>query len=240
VVVPAFNEEDALPATLKELREATVDLDVVVVDDGSTDATSVAARDAGAALLRLPYNVGVGAAVRAGLRYASEQGVAATVVLDADGQHDAGAVDELLDALAAGADVVIGSRFAPGAPDFPVPRTRRRAMRFLTWIVRRITHLDLTDVSSGFRAFDRAATELLARDYPVEYLADTVEVLLLCHAAGMRIVEIPVTMRTRAGGRPSSRSWKIVVNYLRLLIGIASWRWRSVLPPPRSRERRSA
>ena len=96
----------------------------------------------------------------------------------------------------------------------------------LAMVVRRLIHQPLTDVTSGFRAFDRKAVEFLAVEYPAEFLADTVEVLLKCHAAGFSIVEVPIAMRQRGEGRPSNRNLKLLLNYLRLLTGIASWGWR--------------
>ena len=227
VVIPAYNEADALPATLDELTLVAPELSVLVVDDGSTDGTGHLATGPRVAVLRLPFNLGVGGAVRAGLRYAAERSYDRVVVVDADGQHDPASIRALLGALDDGADVALGSRFARGAPDYEVGWFRRRAMMLLARIVRRLADTDVTDVTSGFRAFDRAAIELLARDYPVEFLADTVEVLLRCHAAGLEIREVPVEMRPRERGTPTNRSWRLAVNYLRLLIGIASWGWRS-------------
>lgn len=225
-MIPAYNEELSLPATLRELAASAPELDVVVVDDGSSDATAIVARHGGASALRLPYNLGVGAAVRAGLRYAVEHDYERVVVIDADGQHDAEGIAALLAALDDGSDVAIGSRFAPGAPVYEISRGRRRAQRLLAGVVRRLIHQPLTDVTSGFRAFDRKVIEFLAVEYPAEFLADTVEVLLKCHAAGFTIREIPIGMRHRVAGRPSSRNVKLLLNYLRLLIGIASWGWR--------------
>jgi glycosyltransferase involved in cell wall biosynthesis len=232
VVLPAYNEEQSLPSTLRELRDtgAATRLDLAVVDDGSSDGTGDAATAAGAVVLRLPYNLGVGAAVRTGLRYAVERGYERVVVVDADGQHAAHGVAALLAALDDGADVAIGSRFAGAGSAYAVGRLRRGGMRLLAGVVRRLVHQRFTDVTSGFRAFDRKAVEFLAREYPVEYLADTVEVLLKCHAAGFTIAEVPIAMRQRAAGVPSTRNVKLVVNYLRLLIGIASWGWRRSLP----------
>jgi glycosyltransferase involved in cell wall biosynthesis len=235
VVIPAFNEAQALPSTLADLR-SIARYAVLVVDDGSADQTAAIAGQHGATVVRLPFNLGVGAAVRAGLRYAVDHCYQRVVVVDADGQHDVASIAALLGALDAGADVAVGSRFAPGAPDYAVGRVRKAAMASLGWIVHRLTHQRLTDVTSGFRAFDRPVIELLAREYPVEYLADTVEVLLRCHAAGFTIVEVPVAMRPRQAGRPSSRNITLIVNYLRLLIGVASWRWRQSLPPPPAKD----
>ncbi len=225
-VIPAFNEEQSLPSTLRELRATAPSIDLVVVDDGSSDSTSRAAALGGASSLRHPFNLGVGAAVRTGLRYAVEHDYRRVVVIDADGQHDAAGIERLLAALDGGADVAVGSRFGDGSPDYEIGGLRRRGQRLLARVVHRLTHQPLTDVTSGFRAFDRKALEFLAAEYPAEFLADTVEVLLKCHAAGLAIVEVPIAMRQRTGGKPSSRNVKLLVNYLRLLIGILSWRWR--------------
>lgn len=201
-----------------------------MVDDGSADATSRVAREGGALVVRLPFNLGVGGAVKTGLRFAVEHGYDRAVVLDADGQHDTTDVASLLARLDDGADMVIGSRFAPGAPAYEVGRTRGRAMAILRLVVRRATGQSFTDVTSGFRAFDRPVLELLARDYPAEYLADTVEVLLIVAHAGYRIDEVPVSMRQRAGGQPSSVRLKLVLNYLRLIVGIISSAYRRSHP----------
>ena len=221
VIVPAYNEEAALPATLTELRRVQGSLSVVVVDDGSADATARVARDCGATVLSLPFNLGVGSAVRTGLRYAVEHGYERAVVFDADGQHDAGAITELLAALDRGADVALASRFGSGSDAYPVSRLRRSAMRFLARIVHHLTGQTFTDPTSGFRAFDAPAIRLLARAYPVEYLADTVEVLIIVSAAGLRIEEVPTSMRLRTAGQPSNRRWRLVANYLRMIVGLA-------------------
>ena len=220
IIMPALNEEESLPATLKELREVVDDVYVLVIDDGSTDATAEVARRTGAVSAQLPFTLGVGGAVRVGLHYAQRNGYDRAVVIDADGQHDPAGITALVDALDRGADMAVGSRFAAGTTEFPVGRVRRQAMRFLATIVRALTGQRFSDVTSGFRAFDRPVIELLARDYPVEYLADTVEALLIVRYAGFRVDEVPISMRPRAAGVPSTRRAKLVINYLRLLIGI--------------------
>ncbi len=222
------------------MRHAQPDVDLVVVDDGSRDRTAAVAEQSGARVLRLPFNLGVGAAVRTGLHYAAASGSDRAVVIDADGQHDPAGIAALLAALDDGADLVIGSRFEPGAPAYTVGRTRRRAMQLLQTIVRLRTGRRFTDVTSGFRAMDRAVIELLAAEYPAEYLADTVEALLIVHDRGLRIEEVPAAMRPRAGGVPSSRGVLLAINYLRLLVGILSstiFRPRVNPPtPPTTRE----
>ena len=232
VVVPAYQEEQALPGTLKELRDVVPELDVLVVDDGSRDATAkVAAAATDVTVARLPFNLGVGAAVRTGLRYAVDNGYHRVVVVDADGQHDPATISTLLGALDEGADMVIGSRFRDGS-SFAVGRTRGRAMKSLHRVVRWQTGQSFTDTTSGFRAFDAPVVAMLARDYPVEYLADTVEVLLMVCRAGYKVVEVPVAMRTRAGGQPSTRHLQLAYNYLRLMIGILASASRKAIPPP--------
>lgn len=224
-VVPAYNEFEALPALLDELAlrkpRAGRPFRVVVVDDGSSDATVGIARAHGATVVELPFNLGVGGAVRTGLRYAVDHDADQVVVIDADGQHDPADIDLLLDALDAGAEMAIGSRFAPGSPGYDMGGTRRRALRFLNWVVRKTTGFPATDATSGFRAFDRSVVEFLADCYPVEYLADTVEVIVLARGSGRTVVEVPVGMRQRQAGVPSARSMTLLFNYLRLLVGIA-------------------
>jgi glycosyltransferase involved in cell wall biosynthesis len=237
VVVPAYQEEQALPGTLKELHDVVPELDVLVVDDGSRDTTAKVAAAAGVRVARLPFNLGVGAAVRTGLRYAVDNGYRRVVVVDADGQHDPATIAGLLGALDDGADMVIGSRFAApeDAANITVGRTRSRAMKSLHRVVRWQTGQSFTDTTSGFRAFDGPVVAMLARDYPVEYLADTVEVLLMVCRAGYKVVEVPVAMRTRAGGQPSTRHLQLAYNYLRLMIGILASASRRAIPPPAER-----
>jgi glycosyltransferase involved in cell wall biosynthesis len=220
VIVPAYEEEETLPTTLSELAATVPTFDTVVIDDGSQDGTSAIAAAHGIVSIRLPFNIGVGGAVRTGLHFAREQEYERVVIMDADGQHDAAGINALLVALDSGADMAVGSRFLTGATPYPIGPLRRWAMRFLGFIVRAITGQRFTDTTSGFRAFNREVIELLARDYPAEYLADTVEALLLTRYAGFRVDEVPITMRPRAGGNPSSRNVQLIVNYLRLLVGI--------------------
>ena len=224
-VIPAFNEADALPELLNELNAWAAgqegSIRCVVVDDGSTDATAAIAREQGVVVLELPFNLGVGGAVRAGLHYAVEHQAERVVVLDADGQHDPADIDALLAALDDGADMAIGSRFAEGAGGYEMGSTRRRAQRLLNLLVRRATGFAATDATSGFRAFDHTVIGYLADRYPVEYLADTVEVIVLVRGAGHKVVEVPVGMRRRQAGTPSKGSFGLFFNYCRLLVGVA-------------------
>jgi glycosyltransferase involved in cell wall biosynthesis len=218
VIIPAYNEEESLPGVLKELTEQLPDDDVLVVSDGSTDRTAEVAREAGVYLAVLPFNIGIGGALRTGFAFAVRHGYERAVQFDADGQHDPVAVGLLLDSLDTGADMAIGSRFAEGgAVTYDVSRMRRRAMRFLQWLVRMLVRQRFTDTSSGFRAFSRPMLDFFAVTYPVEYM-DSVEALVLACNAGFRVEEVAVNMRGRTGGAPSTKRLKLVYYYVRLVV----------------------
>ncbi len=217
VIMPAFNEAATLPAVLADLRRTLPDVDVVVIDDGSADATATAAASVpGVTVLRLPFNLGIGGALRTGFRYAVTEGYQRGVQLDADGQHDPALVPELLAALD-DADLVIGSRFGGGTVSYDVGHTRRGAMRVLQFALRLLSGREFTDTSSGFRAFNRPVLEYFARSYPSEYM-ESVEVLLAASYEGFRITEVPVRMHERAGGQPSAHRFRLVYHYLRVLL----------------------
>lgn len=209
IVVPAWNESGAIGETIRELRGELPHVDVLVVDDGSTDDTAARARAAGALVARLPYNLGVGGAMRLGYRYGRDHGYDVVIQLDADGQHDPRYVPKLVDQLA-DADLVIGARFA-GEGDYRVRGPRRWAMRLLSRVLSRLARTRLTDTTSGFRAANRATVELFATWYPVEYLGDTVETLVYAARRGTRIRQVPVAMRPRAAGIPSHSPVKAMV-----------------------------
>ncbi len=209
IVIPAWNEEACVADVVREVRGELPGVGVLVVDDGSKDRTSIVAREAGAAVARLPYNLGVGGAMRLGYRYGYEHDYDVVIQVDADGQHDPRYVPKLVDALD-DADFVIGARFA-GEGDYTVRGPRRWAMTMLSAALSRMSHARLTDTTSGFRAANRRTIELFAYWYPVEYLGDTIEVLVRLLRNGYRIVQVPVTMRPRQGGTPSHSPIKSTV-----------------------------
>jgi glycosyltransferase involved in cell wall biosynthesis len=217
VVIPAYNEQDALPGVLEELLQVAPDLDVLVVDDGSHDKTAELARAAGVSVVSLPFNLGIGGALRCGFRYAVHHGYQRAVQFDADGQHDAHEIATLLDGLDGGSDMVIGSRFAGEESSYDVSRTRAGAMSVLRFVVRQLSGQRFTDTSTGFRAFDRPVIELFAEDYPAEYM-ESVEALVLALASGFRVTEVPVHMTSRSAGTPSNRRLRLIYHYLRLLL----------------------
>jgi glycosyltransferase involved in cell wall biosynthesis len=218
VVLPALNEERSVGIVVKEVRTAVPDCTILVVDDGSVDDTAAQATEAGAEVVSNPFNLGVGGAMRVGFRVALAHGYDVLVQVDADGQHDARDIGTLVGALddEPGPQVVIGARFA-GLGDIAVPRARRLAMRLLARYLSRVTATRLTDVTSGFRAHNRAGIELFARHYPADYLSDTVESLIIVADAGGRVHQVPVTMRPRLAGSPSQSPVRAAVYLLRVV-----------------------
>lgn len=225
VVIPALDEQEALPAVLARLAADLPELDVLVVDDGSTDRTAEVARAAGVHVVSLPFNLGIGGALRTGFRWAVRHGYDRAVQLDADGQHAPDQVHALLAALDDGADMAVGSRFAGAEQTYEVGRMRAGAMGLLRFIVHRASGQRFTDTSSGFRAFSPDVLAFFAESYPSEYM-ESVEALLLALYEGFRVAEVPVSMGERAAGLPSNRRFRLLYHYLRLLLVIAAMRRR--------------
>lgn len=210
IVVPAWNEEQTVGETVREIRSVTPDIPVLVVSDGSTDRTVHVARRAGARVLVLPFRLGVGGAMRAGFRYAVRHGHDAAVQVDADGQHDPAQVPALLSELG-DAEVVIGARFCDREDGYRVRGPRRWAMVVLSKVLSRLAKTRLTDATSGFKATGGQALPLFAEHYPDEYLGDTVESLVIAVRAGCAVTQVPARMRPRRGGEPSHRPLKSAV-----------------------------
>jgi len=210
VVTPAWNEEECIAGTVREIQAAVAHADVLVVDDGSEDRTVDRARAAGAEVLVLPFNLGVGGAMRAGFKFALHHHYDAVIQVDADGQHDPSEIMNIVDRLArpglddvpGRADVVVGARFADKG-NYRVRGPRRWAISFLSKVLSRMAKTRLTDTTSGFRAANRRAISLYARHYPAEFLGDTIESLVIAMRAGLTVTQVPVHMRPRAGGTPS-------------------------------------
>jgi glycosyltransferase involved in cell wall biosynthesis len=179
----------------------------LVVDDGSQDSTAEAAKSMQVNVVSLPFNVGVGGALRTGFLYAYRNSFSQVLQVDADGQHKASEARSLLDA-GHDVDIVIGSRFAESSPNYSASVLRKSAIRWLSFVISKICKTKLTDVTSGFRLSSAGAIELFMKDYPVEYLGDTVESLVIAHKAGLSIMEVPVQMSQREFGSPSQNFLK--------------------------------
>jgi glycosyltransferase involved in cell wall biosynthesis len=204
VIIPAWNEAATVASVVSSVRSAG--FDVLVVNDGSVDETSVLAARAGAAVVDLPFNMGVGAALRCGFKYAVRKGYTTIVQCDADGQHPT----EHISALIAAADdndahMVIGSRFATDAgSSMPVHPVRRLAMWTLSSSASRATGTRITDASSGFRVIRGDLLRQLALHLPTYYLGDTYEAVIAAGRAGYRVREIPAPLSERTHGKSSA------------------------------------
>ena len=217
IVMPAFNEEASVGAVVREVFAALPGVAVLVVNDGSTDDTTEEARAAGALVATLPFNLGVGGAMRTGFKYALANGFDNVVQIDSDGQHDPASVPRMLCELGS-ADLVIGARFA-GEGDYVVVGPRQWAMRVLAVVLSRTAKTRLTDTTSGFRASGPKCVALFAEHYPAEYLGDTIEALVIAARFGCVIRQVPVSMRVRARGVPSHNPFRVAAYLGR--VGIA-------------------
>lgn len=204
VAIPAWNEEGSIADVIAKVRHHQPEVDILVVDDGSTDRTAQVAGSAGATVVSLPFNVGVGGAMRTAFLYAHRNGYRALVQVDADGQHDPADLDRLLAGLGT-ADIVVGTRFHSESMYF-VGGPRRWAMVMLSKALTRMNRGTISDPTSGFRSAGPRAIELFAVEYPAEYLGDTVGSLAIAIRRGLRIQETPVTMYFRQVGRPSKNA----------------------------------
>lgn len=230
VFIPAWNEEENLPAVLDELRAELPGTDVLVVDDGSTDATAAVAREHGAEVLSFGENRGLQEGIAAGYAYASEHGFELVGRVDADGQHPVDELARLLEIVRSGeADVAVGSRFASGDGYEPYRYEPSPARRFGTAVLRRAMRAALgrpfLDATSGMYAANRAALPALGKPYTSG--APEVESLLRLREAGLRVVEVPVHMRERAGGESKlrgSKAVRLVLTVVSTLLVYGLWR----------------
>jgi len=200
-IVPAYNEAHSIAGVVAELRATQPELEIVVIDDGSTDETAAVARRAGAQVVQLPFNLGIGGAVQTGIEWARRRGCELAVQVDGDGQHDPREIDKLLEPILAGrSDVVVGTRFA-GEGTYRPSVARRIGIGVFAGLVSLIVRQRVTDTTSGFRAMNERAIDLFAEEYPYDYPEVEATVLIFRHR--LRLVEVPVTMRQRETGRSS-------------------------------------
>ncbi len=231
-VVPAYNESATIVEVIERLREQAPRFDTLVVDDGSTDNTSALACDAGARVIKLPFNLGIGGAVQTGFVYALEHGYDFLAQVDGDGQHDSIELERLIRAMRDEAvDMVCGSRFLTDDHRYPAPISRRTGIHIFAFLLSRIVGMRVSDPTSGFRLYNRRAIELFARDYPHDY--PEVEAVLMLHHHRLSMYEVPVRMYTRGGGISSIGTGKsayyMVKVLLALFVGLA--RRRPVADP---------
>lgn len=204
LIIPALNEGGAIFRLVREIKSKHPGIDLVVVNDGSTDNTTAEAERAGALVAPLPYNLGIGGAVQTGFKIAAREGYDVAVQIDGDAQHDPQYLPALLKPVLDGKlDLAIGSRFLSGRFGFKSTWVRRFGIRFFSWLLSLLSGVRLTDPTSGFRAVNRPLIELFSRHYPVDFPEP--EAIQIAQRNGFRIGEVSVQMRKRLGGVSSIR-----------------------------------
>lgn len=219
IIIPAWNESRNVGLTVGEIRASDVGYDIVVIDDGSTDDTAAVARAAGATVISLPFNLGVGGAMRAGFTYAQRHGYDSAIQVDADGQHNPADINRVLAGLQ-GADISVGARFAD-VGDYEVRGPRRWAMIFLARVMSRVAKTRLTDATSGFRAANRRAIDQYVRYYPAEYFGDTLDSLVAACHAGLTVTQVPVAMRDRMHGTSTQGTVGATIYLIRAVFALS-------------------
>jgi glycosyltransferase involved in cell wall biosynthesis len=220
-VIPAYNEQESVADVIRAVSAEAPELDILVVNDGSTDATADIARAEGARVLTHPFNLGIGGAVQSGFKFALENGYQYLVQVDGDGQHSAAEIATLQAAMEADPtlDVVVGSRFLTDDHHYPSPLSRRTGIHIFAFICSRIIGQPITDPTSGFRLANRRAIALFARDYPHDY--PEVEAIIVLHFHRLRMKEVPVQMFERGGGVSSiGTSGKSAYYMIKVLLAI--------------------
>lgn len=229
VIIPAYKEATVIAGVIDEVRKTHPHAEVVVVDDCSPDDTGARARAAGAAVLSLAVNLGIGGAVQTGFKYAVTGDYDAVVQVDGDGQHDPAELDKILDPLWRGeADVVIGSRFLKQT-GYRAPFARRVGMILFSAVAHRAMGQRVTDTTSGFRALNRRAFSFLAKNYPVDF--PDAETLVLLKRAGFRLAEVSVNMRPRLSGKSSTTTLRSFYYPFKQLLSILVVLLRDPPPP---------
>ena len=219
-VIPAFNEEACIKATVQGLAATCPGVDYLVVNDGSSDSTERILEEGGIAHVCLPVNTGLASAFRTGMKYAQRNGYDAVVQFDADGQHLPEYIGPMADAIASkGADIVIASRvLAGGGPT----GMRSVGSRIIAALIRLTTGLRLTDPTSGMRMYDRAMIELFASRFDLTPEPDDVALLARC---GARVVEVPARMQERQGGTSYLNIWSSARYMGRMIVSIVLFQW---------------
>ena len=219
VILPALNEGRNIGRTVKGIRSQLPQVEVLVINDGSRDDTTAEATAAGAHVLDLPYNLGIGAAVQAGFQFAKAQNYDIVLRNDGDGQHAPEANVELLASLGTqSADVVIGSRFIDAQGDYGTPLLRRLGSAILASLLSAIIGQRVTDPTSGCAAFNRKAISLFAQAYPHDYPEP--EAIVMLHRSGLRQLEVPVNMIPRQHGHSSITPLRSVYYMIKVILAI--------------------
>jgi glycosyltransferase involved in cell wall biosynthesis len=218
VIIPAYNEEGAVGKVVEEIKNHLPQVDILVVNDGSTDLTSQKAKARGAVVLDLPFNLGIGGAMQAGYKYADEKGYDIAIQVDGDGQHDPKEIPKLLWILEEKQwDMVIGSRFIADS-EYQASTMRRAGISLFSKVISIIVGQKITDPTSGFRAVNRKVIQLFASGYPQDYPEP--EALVLLSRCGLKMGEVPVSMNQRYFGESSITKIRSVYYIVKVLLAV--------------------
>jgi glycosyltransferase involved in cell wall biosynthesis len=228
VIIPAYNEEESIAAVISQVRHHRPDSGIVVINDGSTDFTAQRASEAGAAVIDLPFNLGIGGAMQTGYLYAFKNKYEIAIQVDGDGQHDPSYINKLLEPIFQGkADMVIGSRYIQETA-YRSSFCRRSGMIFFSALVNLLTGKKIKDTTSGFRAVNKKVIKYFSEHYPTDY--PEVDVLVKLHRKKFKVVELPVEMYTRKGGRSSITPVRSLYYLLKVSLSILIESLRSAIP----------
>jgi glycosyltransferase involved in cell wall biosynthesis len=219
IILPAYNESANITRTIANVRQRMPNADILVINDGSNDNTGQLAEEAGAIVLHMPYNVGIGAGVQTAFQFAQAHHYEIVIRNDGDGQHAADGIQRLLKRIEQGdVDMVMGSRFIGDGGDYGTPIMRRLGITILSNLLSVLSRQKITDPTSGFAAFNQRAIALFARVYPHDYPEP--EAILVLHRAHLKMAEIPVTMLPRENGQSSITPVRSITYMLKVTLAI--------------------
>jgi glycosyltransferase involved in cell wall biosynthesis len=218
-IVPAFNECGNIGRTVEEIRKKAQGADILVIDDGSSDATAEEARRAGGMVISLPFNLGIGAAVQTGFQFAQKYQYDIAVQIDGDGQHDPAYLDKIVEPIRLDeADMVVASRFLERTGGFRSSFSRRVGINFFVHLINLLTGVKISDPTSGFRAYNKKLIALFSEYYPHDFPEP--EAIVVAQQAGARFIEISVVMRAREAGNSSIRYFKTLYYMVKVTLAI--------------------
>jgi len=219
IIIPAYNEEENIAKVLKDIKESNPDVDILVVNDGSTDNTSKIAKQMGVMVLDIPFNMGYGGAIQTGFRFAEENGYDFVITMDGDDQHDPYSVKNLIESMEQeGADVVIGSRFIEGT--YKMGIAKKIGVWLFSKIARLYTGMNFTDPTSGFQLFNSNVFSYLSRgdNYPLDY--PDVNIIMALHKMRFKVVEAPVRMMEKPNGKSMHSGLKPMVYVIKMFLAV--------------------
>ncbi len=219
VIIPAYNEEKTIAAVIAQARENIPSSDIMVVNDGSDDGTRNAAAAEGVTVVSHPFNLGYGATLQTGFRFAVNKGYDFIITMDADGQHVSSSARSLIDVMTdSGADVVIGSRFTKQGYNISV--FRRIGIKLFSTIAKAYTGVEITDPTSGFQLINRRTFTYLAEgdNYPHDY--PDVNIIMTLYKKNFKVIEAPVEMRENTSGKSMHSGFRPVLYVIKMILAI--------------------